>query len=206
MPQTLTLTDALRTIDLLQDLDDHQIQWLADHVEEVHAVEGEAILREGEPADSLLFVFEGGIRFQRESVPDSPAFFAEAGEVSGKLPFSRMSKVGGTGRAIGNLWLGRLREVNFEEMLRVIPPLNQRLVSLMADLFIPWGLAGTGDGAPALAGSAILYLLKIGALATALAVTETAMAKLRIFRVPDLMGTAFALALLSLAAETALHA
>jgi len=32
------------------------------------------------------------------------------------------------------------------------------------------------------------------------------MAKLRIFRVPDLMGTAFALAFLSLAAETALHA
>jgi len=80
------------------------------------------------------------------------------------------------------------------------------LLSLTADLFLPWGLADIGDGAAALAGSAILYLLKIGVLAAALAVTETGMAKLRIFRVPDLMGTAFALAFLSLAAETALHA
>jgi signal transduction histidine kinase len=53
--------------------------------------------------------------------------------VSGKLPYSRMSTIGGMGRAIGNMWAGRLRERNFEEMLRVIPPLNQRLVSLMAD-------------------------------------------------------------------------
>ena len=43
-------------------------------------------------------------------------------------------------------------------------------------------------------------------LAVALAVTETGMAKLRIFHVPDLMGTAFALALLGLAAKAALHA
>lgn len=79
------------------------------------------------------------------------------------------------------------------------------LLSLLADLFVPWGLAGTGDGVAALALSALLYLAKLGVLAAALAVTETGMAKLRIFRVPDLMGTAFALALLGLAAETALH-
>src|SRR5277367_1701906 len=133
MPQTLTLTDALRKIDLLEDLEDQQIQWLADHVEEVHAVDGEVIMREGEPADSLVFIFEGGMRFQKESVPDSPAFFAQAGDVSGKLPYSRMSTILGMGRAIGNMWAGRLRESNFEEMLRLIPPLNQRLVSLMAD-------------------------------------------------------------------------
>jgi signal transduction histidine kinase len=133
MPQTIAMTEALRKVHLLEDLEDQQIQWLADHVEELHAVDGEIILREGEPADSLLFVITGGIRYQRESAPDSPAFFAEAGDVSGKLPFSRMTKVGGTGRAIGNLWVGRLRERYFDEMLRVIPPLNQRLVSLMAD-------------------------------------------------------------------------
>jgi formate hydrogenlyase subunit 4 len=80
------------------------------------------------------------------------------------------------------------------------------LLSLLADLFLPWGLATTGDGPGALAISAVLYLLKLVVLAVALAVTETGMAKLRIFRVPDLMGTAFALALLGLAAGPALHA
>jgi len=80
------------------------------------------------------------------------------------------------------------------------------LFGLLVDLFLPWGLAAAGEGAGAVALSALLYLLKIGVLATAVAVTETAMAKLRIFRVPDLMGTAFALALLGLAAGPALHA
>lgn len=80
------------------------------------------------------------------------------------------------------------------------------LLSLLADLFVPWGLASVDDGAAALALSAALYLLKLGLLATALAVTESGMAKLRIFRVPDLMGAAFALAVLGLAAEAALHA
>jgi formate hydrogenlyase subunit 4 len=80
------------------------------------------------------------------------------------------------------------------------------LLSLLADLFLPWGLAAPGDSASLLAFSAALYALKLVVLATSLAVTETAMAKLRIFRVPDLMGTAFALALLGLAAGPALHA
>ncbi len=55
--------------------------------------------------------------------------------------------------------------------------------------------------------SAILFLLKIGILAVGLAATETpGMAKLRIFRVPDLMGMAFALAVMGLAAGAAFHA
>jgi formate hydrogenlyase subunit 4 len=80
------------------------------------------------------------------------------------------------------------------------------LLSLLADLFLPWGLAAMGDSRGTVALSAVLYAIKIGVLAAALAVTETGMAKLRIFRVPDLMGTAFALALLGLAAGTAFHA
>jgi formate hydrogenlyase subunit 4 len=80
------------------------------------------------------------------------------------------------------------------------------LLSLLANLFLPWGLAGTGDGAGMLAASLLLYLLKLAVLGAALAATETGMAKLRIFHVPDLMGTAFALALLGLASGAALHA
>ncbi|MDB5059959.1 MAG: hypothetical protein JWO59_3431 [Chloroflexi bacterium] len=80
------------------------------------------------------------------------------------------------------------------------------LLSILADVFVPWGLALSIDSVGKMAVSALLYLGKISVLAAALAVTETGMAKLRIFRVPDLMGTAFALALLGLAAEAAFHA
>jgi formate hydrogenlyase subunit 4 len=80
------------------------------------------------------------------------------------------------------------------------------LLSLLVDLFVPWGVAAPGDGLGLVFLSLALYLIKVGVLCMALAVTETGMAKLRIFKVPDLMGTAFALALLGLAAEAALHA
>lgn len=80
------------------------------------------------------------------------------------------------------------------------------LLSLLFDLFLPWGLAGIGDGVAAVSRSVACYLLKLVLCTSALALTETGMAKLRIFRVPDLLGTAFALALLGLAAEAALHA
>jgi formate hydrogenlyase subunit 4 len=52
----------------------------------------------------------------------------------------------------------------------------------------------------------LLFVLKIGILGIALAATETGMAKLRIFRVPDLMGTALALGVMGLAAGAAFHA
>jgi formate hydrogenlyase subunit 4 len=80
------------------------------------------------------------------------------------------------------------------------------LLSLLANVFIPWGLAADATDLGAVAVSTLVYLLKLGLLALALAVTESGMAKLRIFRVPDLMGTAFALALLGLAAEAMIHA
>ena len=134
MPRTVTLVDALRKIEILHDLEDRQIRWIADHVEEQHANAGEALLREGEPADAMFFVLAGQFRFQNESAGlDSPAFFAEAGDVTGKLPFSRMTHWGGTARATTAVWAARLEETDFDEMLRAIPPLNQRLVSLMAD-------------------------------------------------------------------------
>lgn len=80
------------------------------------------------------------------------------------------------------------------------------LLSLLANVFVPWGLATSASRPVALIASTLAYLLKLGLLALGIAVTETGMAKLRIFRVPDLMGTAFALALLGLAAEALLHA
>jgi formate hydrogenlyase subunit 4 len=80
------------------------------------------------------------------------------------------------------------------------------LLSLLINLFLPLGLAdAVADGGAALV-SSLLFVVKIGILAAALAATETAMAKLRIFRVPDLMGMAFALAVMGLAAGAVFHA
>ncbi len=71
------------------------------------------------------------------------------------------------------------------------------VVSLLAALFLPWGVAQQlAPGALAL--GAATYLLKVAVIGLALALVETSYAKLRIFRVPDLLGAASLLALLAL--------
>jgi formate hydrogenlyase subunit 4 len=68
--------------------------------------------------------------------------------------------------------------------------------ALLANLFVPWGVAVTlTPGALAIATGSLL--LKLGALAAAVAVLETRVAKLRLFRVPELLSVSFVLALLA---------
>jgi formate hydrogenlyase subunit 4 len=68
--------------------------------------------------------------------------------------------------------------------------------SLLVNLFMPWGIATSlRPGALLLAGAALV--LKLLAMAGAVAVLETRVAKLRLFRVPELLSASFVLALLA---------
>src|SRR5207248_3959369 len=60
-------------------------------------------------------------------------------------------------------------------------------VSLIACVFFPWGVAGPGQGAAAYLAGAGVYIAKLGAAGFALAVFETAIAKMRVFRVSDFL-------------------
>jgi formate hydrogenlyase subunit 4 len=70
-------------------------------------------------------------------------------------------------------------------------------LSLIANVFAPWGIATTV--APAAMGIGLLvYVVKVAVLAVSIGVIECMFAKLRLFRVTDLLGVAFILALLGL--------
>ena len=71
-------------------------------------------------------------------------------------------------------------------------------MTLLVNVFFPVGLAGPAMGAGALGLSLVAYLAKLLALAAAVVVVETTNAKLRLFRVPDLLSAAFVLATLAL--------
>jgi formate hydrogenlyase subunit 4 len=70
-------------------------------------------------------------------------------------------------------------------------------VSLIACIFAPWGLAAPGAGGVALAVGAVAYLVKLTIGAGLLGLFETAIAKMRVFRVPEFLGGAFMLGLLA---------
>ncbi len=70
-------------------------------------------------------------------------------------------------------------------------------VAIGIAIFVPWGIAGAGDwiALPIALAALVLKLLGAGA---GLALLETLSAKMRIFRAPEFLGTAFMLATLGM--------
>jgi formate hydrogenlyase subunit 4 len=68
--------------------------------------------------------------------------------------------------------------------------------ALAANLFMPWGIAVSLSPTALMIGL-VSFIAKIGVLAIAVAVLETRVAKLRLFRVPELLSASFVLALLA---------
>jgi formate hydrogenlyase subunit 4 len=68
--------------------------------------------------------------------------------------------------------------------------------SLLVNMFTPWGVA-TSLTPAALALAVIVLICKLAALGLLVALLETRIAKLRLFRVPELLAVSFVLALLA---------
>jgi formate hydrogenlyase subunit 4 len=69
-------------------------------------------------------------------------------------------------------------------------------VSLIACVFAPWGLVSPRANLVAQAGGALVYVGKLAIGGLLLALFETTIAKMRVFRVPDFLGAALMLGLL----------
>ena len=77
------------------------------------------------------------------------------------------------------------------------------LLGLLATLFLPFGVA-TAVTPAALSVGTMTFLAKVGGLAAVLAAGEVFAAKLRLFRIPELLAGSFALALLAVLAAAVL--
>lgn len=124
---------ALRAIPIFADLSAEDLQWLASRMDEARLQAGEVFARPGDPVDHLSVILEGELQFERSDAPGRPVFMATAGQVTGLLPFSRLTQVRGTGRAVLPSRLLRLHKQHFPELLHRMPQLGQRLVALMSD-------------------------------------------------------------------------
>jgi formate hydrogenlyase subunit 4 len=70
-------------------------------------------------------------------------------------------------------------------------------LSLVACIFVPWGVHTAGQGPATLAVGLITYVAKLAAGGFLLAVFETVTAKMRVFRVSEFLGAALMLGLLA---------
>ncbi len=127
------VTTELRKIATFSDLPADQLAWLAGKFEEIQLAPGEVFVRPGDPAVWLSVVLEGEFLWQPAGDPDGPVYIAAAGQVTGYLPYSRLTHFNGTGRAVVATRMLRLHKDNFPEMLQRIPEIGPRLVAIMAD-------------------------------------------------------------------------
>jgi formate hydrogenlyase subunit 4 len=70
-------------------------------------------------------------------------------------------------------------------------------MSVIACVFAPWGIAASGAGAAAYLAGVAAYVGKLAVAGFLLAVFETAIAKMRVFRVSDFLGAALMLGVLA---------
>jgi len=69
-------------------------------------------------------------------------------------------------------------------------------IALIGCIFVPWGIAPVGAGIGGLVAGLLFFNVKLAVGAAMLAVFETSIAKMRVFRVPDFLGVALMLGLL----------
>src|ERR1700722_66820 len=123
----------LRRIAAFSNLPDAQISWFLSHVQEVSVQAGEAFVRQGEPADWMIIFLEGLFQWRGEFGGDTVSLPAQAGDVSGVFPFSRMKRFTVTGRALTDGRLIKFPAALFSELIPRMPQLTTRLVAMMSD-------------------------------------------------------------------------
>src|ERR1019366_2785342 len=125
--------DLLRRVPTFEGLPDDQISWFLSQSEELHLKPGDFYTRQGDPADRMSDVLEGQLEARGELGGESIVFPMKAGDVTGRLPFSRMKLFPLSGRAITDSLILRFPSARFPELVQKMPELTQRLVGLMSD-------------------------------------------------------------------------
>ena len=130
--------EALRRVGVFSDLPEDQLRWFAENVEEHRLAAGDVLFRKGAPADVLAVYLEGEVRgYRDDQAHDGFVYIARAGdpktEVSGKLPFSRLTEWTATGHVLTDMRVLLFPTRLFPELMQRMPVLLERLVGLMSD-------------------------------------------------------------------------
>lgn len=129
---------ALRKIHDFSDLPDEQLEWFAENTEEIFLKPGEILFKKGDSPDYMMVFLEGETHAMREDdMRDGFVYIARAGdpatEITGKLPFSRMTVLQATGRAVVQTHALLFPTHLFPELNVRMPKLVERLVWKLSD-------------------------------------------------------------------------
>ena len=123
----------LRFVAAFSDLPEEQIAWFLSCTDELFPQAGETFVRQGDPADCMIVFLEGFFQWRGEFGGDTVSLPAQAGEISGVFPFSRMKQFTVTGRALTDGRLLKFPAALLPELVHKMPELTTRLVAMMSE-------------------------------------------------------------------------
>ena len=127
------IIDALRRVPPLHSMEFGELEWLATHGTERFEPAGTTLFHEGDPATTMNILLRGEIHVRRGKGAPAAFFIGRTGLITGLLPFSRMKTYGGHGYVVTDAWALDFDKEIFPEMLRAVPSMGQRCVSVLLD-------------------------------------------------------------------------
>ena len=123
----------LRRIPVFADLPEDQVEWFISQAEELRFKAGEILITPGTPADAMFVLLDGQLQARGEIGGETLIIVVEAGQVTGRLPFSRMKTFTFGARALTDCRILRYPESKYHDLVQKMPELTQRLVGMMTD-------------------------------------------------------------------------
>ena len=115
------------------DLPEDQITWFIGHAEELRFKPGDILINPGTPADAMFVLLEGQLQARGEIGGETIIITVDAGQVTGRLPFSRMKTFTFGARALTDCRILRFPESQYHDLVQKMPELTERLVGMMTD-------------------------------------------------------------------------
>jgi predicted acylesterase/phospholipase RssA/CRP-like cAMP-binding protein len=133
-PSDSDLAARLASVELLQELDEPSRRALASELELLQLAAGDALVRQGEDADSFFVVLDGRLSVVLDHAAREGQPLAElgAGEVVGEVALIAGGKRSATVRALELSTLARLPVAALDRLLAVHPGLAPRLADLVS--------------------------------------------------------------------------
>lgn len=116
-----------------QGLPEDQIDWFLSQSKEVQLKAGEVYAKQGDPPDAMFVLLEGSFEWRGDFNGETVVFHGNVGDVTGALPFSRMTQLRVTGRAVTDGRILNFPSALFPQIIQKMPELVKRLVGVMTD-------------------------------------------------------------------------
>jgi signal transduction histidine kinase len=123
----------LLRVPVFADLPEDQITWFLSQAEELRFKAGDILINPGTPADAMFVLLDGQLQARGDIAGETMIINVDAGQVTGRLPFSRMKTFTFGARALTDCLILRYPATKYHDLVQKMPELTERLVGMMTD-------------------------------------------------------------------------